>query len=114
MLADANVHRCGCCLDGSKFKAVNSKPNNFTPQKAKDHIERVEQSINHYLNKQDEADNGAESDTCTKLTATKLAWLQKRLREFQEIQQAVAQQPDKRHSSFQALRGVCLGFLDNG
>lgn len=26
-------------IDGSKFKAVNSKPNNFTSQKAKDHIE---------------------------------------------------------------------------
>lgn len=32
-------------IDGSKFKAVNSKSNNFTPQKAKGHIERVEQSI---------------------------------------------------------------------
>ena len=36
-------------IDGSKFKAVNSKPNNFTPQKAKDHIERVEASIEKYL-----------------------------------------------------------------
>ena len=28
-------------IDGSKFKAVNSKSNNFTPQKTKGHIERV-------------------------------------------------------------------------
>ena len=34
-------------IDGSKFKAVNSKPNNFTSQKAKDHIEsaRLEQVL---------------------------------------------------------------------
>lgn len=85
-------------IDGSKFKAVNSKPNNFTPQKAKDHIERVEKSINHYLNKLDEADKSTESDVSTKLTATKLAWLHKRLQELQKIQQAVAQQPDKQLS----------------
>ncbi|MBP2154237.1 transposase [Erwinia rhapontici] len=69
-------------IDGSKFKAVNSKPNNFTSQKAKDHIERVEQSITYYLNKLDEADKNTEPDASTKLTATKLAWLQKRLREL--------------------------------
>ncbi len=85
-------------IDGSKFKAVNSKPNNFTPQKAKDHIERVEQSITHYLNKLDEADKNTEPDASTKLTATKLAWLQKHLRELQKIQQAVGQQPDKQLS----------------
>ncbi|EAU2708104.1 IS1182 family transposase [Salmonella enterica] len=85
-------------IDGSKFKAVNSKPNNFTSQKAKDHIERVEQSITYYLNKLDEADKNTEPDANTKLTATKLAWLKKRLRELQEIQQAVAQQPDKQLS----------------
>lgn len=62
-------------IDGSKFKAVNSKPNNFTSQKAKDHIERVEQSITYYLNKLDEADKNTEPDANTKLTATKLAWL---------------------------------------
>ncbi|MDX1539757.1 IS1182 family transposase [Arsukibacterium sp.] len=85
-------------IDGSKFKAVNSKPNNFTPQKAKDHIARVEQSISHYLAKLDEADIGSEPDASAELTATKLAWLKKRLGELQEIQQTVEQQPDKQLS----------------
>ncbi len=69
-------------IDGSKFKAVNSKSNNFTPQKTKGHIERVEQSIALYLNKLYEADKTAEPEIITDLTATKLAWLQQRLASF--------------------------------
>ncbi|MCC3742947.1 transposase, partial [Rouxiella badensis] len=75
-------------IDGSKFKAVNSKSNNFTPQKAKGHIERVEQSIALYLNKLDEADKTAEPEIITDLTATKLAWLQQRLEELKQMQLA--------------------------
>ena len=52
-------------IDGSKFKAVNSKSNNFTPQKTKGHIERVEQSIALYLNKLDEADKAAKASERT-------------------------------------------------
>ena len=85
-------------IDGSKFKAVNSKANNVTPQKAKDHIARVELSISNYLNKLDEADKCSEPDTSAELTVTKLAWLKKRLGELQEIQQTVEQQPDKQLS----------------
>lgn len=85
-------------IDGSKFKAVNSKPNNFTPQKAKDHIERVEQSINKYLSKLDESDKNSENDASSELNATKLAWLRKRLDELKDIQKVVEQQPDKQLS----------------
>lgn len=85
-------------IDGSKFKAVNSKSNNFTPQKTKGHIERVEQSIALYLNKLDEADKAAEPEKNAGLTAAKLAWLQKRLKELKQIQQAVVQHPDKQLS----------------
>jgi len=85
-------------IDGSKFKAVNSKQNNFTPQKAKDHIARVEQSISNYLEKLDKADSDAQPDANAELTATKLAWLKKRLGELQEIQQTVELQQDKQLS----------------
>jgi transposase len=85
-------------IDGSKFKAVNSKQNNFTSQKAKDHIERVEQSISNYLEKLDKADRDTQPDANAELTATKLAWLKKRLGELQEIQQTVEQQQDKQLS----------------
>ncbi len=85
-------------IDGSKFKAINSKSNNFTPQKIKGHIERVERSISLYLNKLDEADKSAEPEINADLTATKLVWLQKRLEELKQIQQDVAQHPDKQLS----------------
>ncbi|HAU5592546.1 TPA: IS1182 family transposase [Citrobacter amalonaticus] len=85
-------------IDGSKFKAVNSKSNNFTPQKTKGHIERVEQSIALYLNKLDEADKATEPEKDAGLTAAKLAWLQKRLKELKQIQQAVVQHPNKQLS----------------
>ncbi|HAK0381779.1 TPA: IS1182 family transposase [Salmonella enterica] len=85
-------------IDGSKFKAVNSKSNNFTPQKTKDHIERIEQSIALYLNKLDEADKAAEPEKTAGLTTAKLAWLQKRLEELKQIQQAVELHPDRQLS----------------
>lgn len=85
-------------IDGSKLKAVNSKPNNFTPQKAKDHIERVEQSINKYLRKLDDSDKNSKNDASSALNATKLAWLRKRLEELKDIQKVVKQQPDKQLS----------------
>jgi len=51
MFNDATV-----AIDGSKFKASNNKKNNFTSGKIKFHIERVEKSINKYLNQLDNAD----------------------------------------------------------
>ncbi|MBU9808194.1 IS5/IS1182 family transposase, partial [Rahnella sp. SL6] len=51
-----------------------------------------------YLNKLDEADKTAEPEIITDLTATKLAWLQQRLEELKQMQQAVEQHPDKQLS----------------
>lgn len=85
-------------IDGSKFKAVNSKSNNYTPSKVKGHIERVEQSISLYLNKLDDADKNTEPEAKADLSETKLAWLQKRLEELKQAQQEVEQHPDKQLS----------------
>ena len=76
MFTDAVV-----AIDGSKFKAVNAKKNNFTPQKAKDHIARVESSISEYLSKLDSADTNDKSDKDTALMKDELAWLKNRLSE---------------------------------
>lgn len=94
MFADAVV-----AIDGSKFKAVNAKKNNFTPQKAKDHIARIESSISEYLSKLDSADANDKSDKDTALMKDKLAWLQNRLSELQEIETKVNAHPDKQLSS---------------
>jgi transposase len=44
MFTDAIV-----AIDGSKFKAVNSKENNYTSKKVQFHIARVEKNIDKYL-----------------------------------------------------------------
>ncbi len=85
-------------IDGSKFKAVNSKPNNFTPQKAKDHIERVEASIGKYLKQLDEVDSDEVPEKKVQVMNDKLAWLKKRLGELQEIKKVVEAHPDKQIS----------------
>lgn len=86
-------------IDGSKFKAVNAKKNNFTPQKAKDHIARIESSISEYMAKLDSADANDKGDKDTALMKDKLAWLKNRLCELQEIEKAVNENPDKQLSS---------------
>lgn len=85
-------------IDGSKFKAVNSKPNNFTPKKTEKHIERVEQNIQKYLNSLDEADKNNQVNVDTDLMNTKLAWLKQKLIELQNIQNTLEQLPDKQLS----------------
>ena len=49
-------------IDGSKFKAVNNKENNFTPKKLKFHIARVEKHIDEYLAQLDKSDKDEEED----------------------------------------------------
>lgn len=44
-------------IDGSKFKAVNSKERNFTKGKLKDRIARIEEKINRYLKELEENDH---------------------------------------------------------
>jgi transposase len=57
LFADAVV-----AIDGSKFKAVNSKENNYTPKKLQFHIDRVEKHIDDYLKQLDDADKAAEKN----------------------------------------------------
>tara|TARA_R110000744_G_scaffold138647_1_gene249458 strand:- start:3403 stop:3735 length:333 start_codon:yes stop_codon:yes gene_type:complete len=68
MFSDAVV-----AIDGSKCKAVNVKKNNFTPQKAKDHIARIESSISEYLSKLDNVDANAKDDKGVTLMKDKVA-----------------------------------------
>ena len=94
MFSDAIV-----AIDGSKFKAVNSKENNFTPQKLKFHIERVEKHIEDYLTQLDQSDaEDCESDDTATITQ-KIAWMKQRLAELKEMEKAVAKHPDKQVST---------------
>jgi transposase len=49
-------------IDGSKFRAVNSKDNNVTLSKLEDKIKRIEENINEYLQELDKYDKN-EIDT---------------------------------------------------
>ncbi len=43
-------------IDGSKFKAVNTRDKNFTRAKMKRRLEQVEESVERYLHQLDSAD----------------------------------------------------------
>jgi ribosomal protein L14E/L6E/L27E len=43
-------------IDGSKFKAVNSRDRNFTPTKIDRRIEQIEESVQRYLEALETAD----------------------------------------------------------
>ena len=86
-------------IDGSKFKAVNSKENNFTAQKLKFHIDRVEKHIKTYLSKLDQADE-TDRDSEDKVTiAQKITWMKQRLVELKAMEEKVKNHPDKQVST---------------
>ena len=71
-----------CSVDGSKFRASNSKANNFTASKLDDRIEWLERHVDEYLGALDEADAGgadAAGPLTRELVEAKLAEAQKRL-----------------------------------
>ncbi len=70
MFTDAVV-----AIDGSKFKAVNSKENNHTPKKLQFHIDRVERHIDDYLKQLDDADQETEKLVDDTPMEENIAWL---------------------------------------
>lgn len=93
MFTDAVV-----AIDGSKFKAVNNKENNYTPRKLKFHIERVEKHIQKYLSQLDEADNEEKSESQTTV-AEKISRLKATLAELRILEEKVEEAPDKQIST---------------
>jgi transposase len=90
-------HDSAFAIDGSKFKAVNNKSKNYTPSKVQFHIDRVEKSIEKYLNQMDTKD-GDEKDIDTTVSTSKLAWLEARLVELKTLEKEVNEHPDKQVS----------------
>lgn len=86
-------------IDGSKFKAVNNKENNFTPSKMKFHIERVEKHIDAYFKQLDQADFSNITDEDNLAIEEKISWLKQRLAELKEMAETVKQHPDKQVST---------------
>jgi transposase len=98
LLAKASV-----VIDGSKFKAVNSRDNNFTQGKLERRLKQIEESVARYLGQIETADRqaaaGEDPSETVVLTKTrlreKLAKLEEEVKRLKAIEVDVQASPDK-------------------
>jgi len=101
LLAKASV-----AIDGSKFKAVNSRDNNFTKGKLKRRLKQIEESVARYLSQIETADRhaaaGEDASEIVVLTKTrlkeKLAKLEEEVKRLKAIEKEVLASPDQQIS----------------
>jgi transposase len=94
MFTDAIV-----AIDGSKFKAVNSKENNYTSKKVQFHIGRVEKHIDKYLKQLDAADQADNQLSDGRSVQDKIDGLKQRVAELKTLEEEVNSHPDKQIST---------------
>jgi transposase len=83
-------------IDGSKFKAVNTRDRNFTPGKVKKRQEQIEESIKRYLAALDTADRTlppAEFQARAQHLTDKLATMREQMRRLRSIERRLASDP---------------------
>ena len=108
-------------IDGSKFRAVNSRERNFTERKLKRLKERAEAKIERYLQELDE--NDAEETDSEKPTAEaleqKIEWLKRRREVYEELEEEMDRRgesqisltdPDARSMRLGESRGTQVGY----
>ena len=83
-------------IDGSKFKAVNSRDCNFTNGKVDKRQEQIEESIQRYLSALETADRTqpVELEAKTVRLTDKIARLRQQMRELDAIKEQLKTQPD--------------------
>ena len=88
-------------IDGSKFKAVNSRDRNFTPNKIDRRIEQIEESVQRYLEALETADRTqpVEVEAKTKRLTQKIDRLRQRVRELTELKAQLETQDDPQVST---------------
>lgn len=83
-------------VDGSRFKAVNTRDKNYTPGAIRLRKEQVDASIARYLGMLDTADR--QEDRVAELRVTRLSErlevLRRQMQQLKEMEQAVAEAPD--------------------
>ena len=88
-------------IDGSKFKAVNSRDNNYTTGSVQRRLKNTQENIDRYLAKLDAVD--AEEPEIREVTAKelnkKIASMEAKMAELKARQQEVAEHPDKQVST---------------
>ena len=87
-------------IDGSKFKAVNSRDKNFTRKSIKRRMKRLQEHIDRYLTILDEADKRApeEHQYTAEELAEKIASMKQQMGRLQVIEEQVQAHPDKQVS----------------
>jgi transposase len=96
LLAEAMV-----AIDGSKFKAVNNRDNNFTTNKIKRRREQIEASIERYLSALETADRQEQADfTEAKIQRLqeKIAMLKEQMAKLDTIEIELQRTPDQQIS----------------
>jgi len=101
LLAMASV-----AIDGSKFKAVNSRDNNFTKGKLERRLKQIEESVARYLAQLETADRqvAADEDNLETVTLTKtrlkekLVKLEEEVKRLKAIEKEVLASPDQQIS----------------
>jgi len=96
LLTEASV-----AIDGSKFKAVNNRDNNFTANKIQRRREQMEASIERYLSALETADRQEQADfTEAKIQRLqeKIALLKQHLAKLDSFETELAKAPDKQIS----------------
>lgn len=81
-------------VDGSKFRAQNSKKNNYNEKKIKDHLKHIDKQTEEYLKLLDENDadeNGDHSEENRLDIAQKLEHLTTRRKKYEDLEQKIEQ-----------------------
>lgn len=83
-------------IDGSKFKAVNNRDNNFTKAKLERRLKMVDESINRYLEQieQADSDHSRHKHTKTEHLKGKIATLREEAQRLKAIEVCLENEPD--------------------
>ncbi len=79
-------------VDGSKFRAQNSKKKNYNEKKVKDHLKYIDKQSREYLDLLDENDAGENGDYCEDnrlQIAQKLEQLTRRRKKYEDLEQKI-------------------------
>jgi transposase len=87
-------------IDGSKFKAVNSRDKNFTPAKLRACIAQVEESIARYMAAIDTADRqeGTTANGKSMRLAEKIQFLRRQMQWLRSLEETIKDAPDQQIS----------------
>jgi len=85
-------------IDGSKFKAVNSRDRNFTRAKMKRRLRDVESAIERYLARLDETDRAEPAPDDAKTLQDKVAKLREEMARLKKLEVRMLEAPDQQLS----------------